>query len=109
MRFWILALIAAGASIGLLQAAETPPPQPQEISDGGMAQAPAAAGGAAPFTYGGVVIFRGTPDAGDTSTLSGAGPTVGTGPQVGTGPEVSAGPQVGPPDSARATDAGLRY
>ncbi len=109
MRFWILALIVAGAGMGLAQAMETPPPQSQATSDGGTAQTPAPAGGVAPFTYGGVVIFRGVPDAGDMSTLSGAGPSVSTGPQVGRGPEVSAGPQVGPPDPAQANDAGIRY
>jgi hypothetical protein len=97
--------------MGLAQAMETPPPQSPATSDGGTAQTPAPAGGVAPFTYGygGVVIFRGVPDAGDMSTLSGAGPSVSTGPQVGRGPEVSAGPQVGPPDPAQANDAGIRY
>jgi hypothetical protein len=35
------------------------------------------------------------PPAGDTSTLSGAGPNVSTGPVVGSGPEVSSGPEIG--------------
>jgi hypothetical protein len=47
-------------------------------------------------TPSGMVIFPDAPPpAGDTSTLSGAGPSVSSGPVVGPGPEVSAGPEVG--------------
>jgi len=46
-------------------------------------------------TPSGMVIFPDAPPpAGDTSTLSGAGPSVSTGPVLGPGPEVSAGPNV---------------
>lgn len=48
------------------------------------------------ITPSGMVVFPDAPPpAGDTSTLSGAGPSVSTGPVVGPGPEVSAGPVVG--------------
>ena len=47
-------------------------------------------------TPSGMVIFPyAPPPAGDTSTLSGAGPSVSSGPVVGPGPEVSTGPVVG--------------
>jgi len=56
-------------------------------------------GGAAPgyiITPSGTLIFPNAPEpAGDTSTLSGAGPNVSSGPVVGSGPEVSTGPVVG--------------
>jgi hypothetical protein len=48
------------------------------------------------ITPSGQLIFPDAqPPAGDTSTLSGAGPDVSTGPVVGSGPEVSTGPEVG--------------
>jgi hypothetical protein len=48
------------------------------------------------FTPTGILIFpNAPPPAGDTSTLSGAGPSVSEGPVVGSGPEISAGPVVG--------------
>jgi hypothetical protein len=60
-------------------------------------------GGIAPgyvITPSGTLIFPNAPaPAGDTSTLSGAGPNVSSGPVVGPGPEVSAGPVVGAADT----------
>jgi hypothetical protein len=50
------------------------------------------------ITPSGEIIFPDAPQpAGDTSTLSGAGPNVSTGPVVGSGPEVGTGPVVGAP------------
>lgn len=64
-----------------------------------FAQEPATAQPSAGYiiTPSGTIIFPDAPPpAGDTSTLSGAGPSVSTGPVVGPGPEVSTGPVVGP-------------
>jgi len=48
------------------------------------------------ITPSGTLIFpNAPPPTGDTSTLSGAGPSVSSGPVVGSGPEVSTGPVVG--------------
>jgi hypothetical protein len=48
------------------------------------------------ITPSGQLIFPSAqPPAGDTSTLSGAGPDVSEGPVVGEGPHVSTGPEVG--------------
>jgi hypothetical protein len=48
------------------------------------------------ITPSGMVIFPDAPPpAGDTSTLSGAGPKVSAGPEVGPGPEIGIGPGVG--------------
>jgi hypothetical protein len=53
------------------------------------------------ITPSGTIIFPDAPPpAGDTSTLSGAGPNVSAGPLVGPGPQVGAGPEVGNPSHA---------
>jgi hypothetical protein len=93
--------IAALISVFAFQAAA----QDLPISETG--DAPASAAGAPqlevmPPSSGYVITPWGTilfpaalPPTGDTSTLSGPGPSVSTGPEVGSGPEVSTGPVVG--------------
>ena len=50
------------------------------------------------ITPSGTIIFPDAPPStGDTSTFSGAGPSVSAGPMVGPGPEVGTGPVVGEP------------
>jgi hypothetical protein len=68
--------------------------QPQTGAGGGTQALP---GG---VMYGGYGAAPAAP-AGDTSTLSGAGPSVSPGPVVGSGPTVGTGPEVG-------ADAGIR-
>ena len=110
--FFVLAAIAAAAGAGLARAASAPA-APQTSASNGMqppsgtsatTQAPITPGGI--YAPGGIAYGTGAPDAGDTSTLSGAGPSVSTGPVVGSGPDVAAGPQVGPPDVSES-DAGI--
>lgn len=91
---WLVVITTAAAGVALAQA------QPS-----GMSSPPSAG------PDGGVVVVRGygmsplgipilapgpSDGGGDTSTLSGAGPTVSPGPVVGAGPQVGAGPEIGP-------------
>jgi hypothetical protein len=45
--------------------------------------------------WGSLIFPDAPPPTGDTSTFSGAGPSVSTGPEVGLGPRVGLGPKVG--------------
>jgi hypothetical protein len=100
MRRLLLALaIVAGAALAQSQEPGSPA---ASAPDGGTPQRGVApyGGGMLPLP-GALGGYYGAPsDAGDTSTLSGAGPTVSTGPVVGSGPEVGTGPEV-------AADAGI--
>jgi len=98
MRGYVIfiSLVALGA-VAQEAAYRPSDPVPTSISEA------AADGGTAPgyvITPSGTLIFPNAPEpAGDTSTLSGAGPNVSSGPLVGSGPEVSTGPVVGAADT----------
>ena len=87
------ALFITLALAGLAAVAQDPPQRPIAAPAEAPAQPPPPG---YVITPSGEIIFPAAPPpAGDTSTLSRAGPNVSEGPVVGSGPEVSTGPVAG--------------